>query len=295
MAVVSMTGYARSEVAVGDQRWTWELRSVNGRSLEIRCRLPAGLEGLDPAVRKAVPDFCRRGNVSVSLSSTRNGAAGRLRLNRPLLEELVAAAAELKERYGMKTARLDGLLAVRGVIESGEESTAPLDGAALEPALLRGLGEALEGLRGMRRAEGAQLAAQVDTHLGEVERLRSLAGETAAAQPALLRERLRAQLAELLEAVPMLPEERLAQECAVLVAKGDVREELDRLAAHVEAARALLAEDAAIGRKLDFLCQEFNRETNTLCSKSTDIALTRLGLALKSTVEQLREQVQNIE
>lgn len=292
-----MTGFARSEGRDDSLHWIWELKSVNGRALDLRCRLPAGMDALEPIARAAVAEKLRRGNVTVSLTLMRGARPPKVRINREVLDQLLAVVEELRGRMqGASPPSLDGLLAVRGVvdvIEEEEEDEAIRQ--ARQERIAATLTEALEALREMRAAEGARLAAVVRGHLDEIDRLRQAAAATAAAQPEALRERLRAQLAELLDASLGLTEERLAQEAALIVAKGDVREELDRLAAHVAAARDLLNENGAIGRKFDFLCQEFNREANTLCSKSTDVELTRIGLALKSAIEQLREQVQNIE
>ncbi len=254
------------------------------------------MDGLEPIARAAVAERLRRGNVTVALTLMRGAKPPKVRINREVLAQLVEVVKELESAVEAAPPRLDGLLGVRGVVDVIEEEDE--DEAVRQARLERiaaTLAEALEALRGMRIAEGARLAALVRGHLDEIERLRAAAAGCAAAQPDMLRERLRTQVAALLETVPALPEERLAQEAALLIAKGDVREELDRLAAHVAAARDLIAEPGAVGRKLDFLCQEFNREANTLCSKSTDVELTRIGLALKAAIEQLREQVQNIE
>lgn len=291
-----MTGFARAEGRDDSLHWIWELKSVNGRTLDLRCRLPAGMDGLEPIARASVAEKLRRGNVSVSLTLMRGAKPPKIRINREVLAQLVGVVNELQGQVEAAPPRLDGLLAVRGVvdvIEEEEEDEAVRQ--ARQERIAATLTEALDALRRMRAAEGARLATIVGGHLDEIEKLRAAAAATAAVQPPALRERLRSQVAALLESVPALPEERLAQEAALIIAKGDVREELDRLAAHVAAARDLMAENGAVGRKLDFLCQEFNREANTLCSKSTDVELTRIGLALKAAIEQLREQIQNIE
>ena len=294
-AIASMTGFAHVEERDGDYRDVWEIRSVNGRNLDIRCRLPPGLEALDPVVRAAVPRFCRRGSLSVTLAVDRSAVQQSVRINRPLLDQLLALAAELQGRSAADSPRLDGLLAVRGVIEVAEPEHDPARLEARNQRLAQGLDRALEQLRLMRLAEGARLVALLEDQLAEIEALCRQAAASASTQPAALMARLKKQLSALLDGTAEIAEERLVQEVALLVVKGDIREELDRLAAHVDAARQLIAEGGAVGRKLDFLCQEFNREANTLCSKATDIELTRCGLALKSAVEQLREQVQNIE
>jgi uncharacterized protein (TIGR00255 family) len=296
-----MTGFARAEGAdAGDLHlglhWAWELKSVNGRNLEVRCRLPVGFEALEPAARAALAQRFKRGNVAVNLTLSRGGEPPRVRINRELLEQLMALAAELQAKGTTEPPRLDGLLAVRGVVEVVEEAEPSEEQRAVRLArMTKTLARALDALAAMRHDEGGRLGTLVSQHLDGIEQLRQRAAATAAAQPAALKERLKAQVGVLLEASPALPEERLVHEVALLVTKADVREELDRLAAHVAAARKLLAEGGAIGRKFDFLCQEFNREANTLCSKSADVELTAIGLELKAAIDQLREQVQNIE
>jgi uncharacterized protein (TIGR00255 family) len=293
MSIASMTGFARTEAASGDRQWVWELRSVNGRGLDIRCRLPNGYDALDPIVRAAVAQRCRRGNVSVTLTESRQQRP-RLSVNREALDQVLAIMAELKADAGIAAAppRLDGLLALPGVIERAEEESDPASALDL---LTRQLGEALDGLKAMRLAEGARLVGLALAQIDEIERLTDAARGIAATQPAAIAEHLRQQLEALLGQVPLPSPDRLAQESALLAAKADVREELDRLAAHVSAVRQLIQSGGAIGRKFDFLCQELNREANTLCSKAADVELTRIGLDLKVAIEQLREQVQNIE
>lgn len=290
-----MTGFARRDGADETASWTWEVKSVNGRSLDVRARLPAGYENLDPAVRSAVAAACTRGNLQVNLTIKRGSAPLQLQVNETLLEQVLLLMDKLENRTTAAPPRLDGILALRGILEAvEEEETAERQAARLE-SLQGDLEAVLASLVAMRAAEGARLLELARGHLDRIERLAGAARTCAATQPETLRRRFREQLALLLEENTGVAEERLAQELAILAGKADVREELDRLAAHVEAARELLARGGAIGRKLDFLCQEFNREANTLCSKSADVELTRIGLDLKSTIEQLREQVQNIE
>jgi uncharacterized protein (TIGR00255 family) len=293
MSIASMTGFARAEAAIGDRQWVWELRSVNGRGLDIRCRLPNGYDALDPIVRAAVGERCRRGNVSVNLTESRQQRP-RLAISREALEQVLAMLAELKEdgRLAAEAPRLDGLLALPGVIERVDEEDDP---AAAIDLLTRRLNQALDALKTMRLAEGQRLVALARAHVEEIERLTDAARRIAATQPEAIAERLRQQLEALLGQSPLPGPERLAQEAALLAAKADVREELDRLSAHVAAVRALIQGGGAIGRKFDFLCQEFNREANTLCSKASDIEISRTGLELKTVIDQLREQVANIE
>ncbi len=290
-----MTGFARRDGADEAASWTWEVKSVNGRSLDVRARLPVGYESLDPAVRSAVAGACARGNVQVNLTIKRGSAPLQLQVNEALLEQALQLMDKLENRTTAAPPRLDGILALRGILEAvEEEETAERQAARLE-ALQNDLAAVLAALVAMCAAEGARLLELARGHLDEIERLAGAARACAATQPETLRQRFKEQIALLLEESTGVAEERLAQELAILAGKADVREELDRLAAHVEAARELLARGGAIGRKLDFLCQEFNREANTLCSKSADVELTRIGLDLKSSIEQLREQVQNIE
>ena len=293
--VSSMTGFARSDGEAEGCAFAWELRSVNARGLDIRLRLPAGWEGLEPRLRKDLSGVLSRGSVSATLSVTREGPPARLRVNADALEQIIRLMSELQGRIAAEPPRLDGLLALRGVLEPIEDGEEPQARSAAEGALLSGFKAALDALLEMRRSEGAALGQVILGRLDEIATLTEAAAASAALQPATLRQRLREMVAELLDAAPALPEERLAQEAALLIARGDASEEIDRLRAHAAAARALVAEGGAIGRRLDFLCQELNREANTLCSKSADLELTRIGLALKAAIEQLREQVQNIE
>lgn len=297
MAIASMTGFARSEGETLGCAWTWELRSVNGRGLELRCRLPSGFEGVEVAARQRLATAFKRGNITASLNLAAARGAASVRVNEEVLAALLAVAARLRRKCPDWTPpSVDGLLALRGVIELEEAvPTAGEARAALEAALLAGLDEAIARLRAARAAEGERLAAVLAGQLDQLAALTEEAGRLAAAQPEAILARLQEQVQALLDAVPALPAERLAQEAALLAVKADPREELDRLTAHVAAARALLAGEGAIGRQLDFLCQELNREANTLCAKAANVDLTRLGLALKVTVDQLREQVQNLE
>ncbi|MGH6939982.1 YicC/YloC family endoribonuclease [Hypericibacter sp.] len=295
-AVASMTGFARAEMGEGDRRWSWEIRSVNGRNLDLRLRLPPGCEALEPQLRQAVPERCRRGNISVQLEAARQGQPqSRYRVNRAALDQVIAAVKDVGLQIDAERPRLDGLLALPGVVERIEEEETEDTREARLALLLKGFGEALDGLVRMRAEEGARLARIALDQLREIERLVGRARSLAAAQPEAQKARFRLQIGELLAQIPALSEDRLAQEFALLIAKSDVREELDRLAAHIEASRALVEGGGAIGRKLDFLCQELNREANTICSKSADLELTAVGLDLKAVVEQFREQVQNIE
>ena len=294
-----MTGYARAQGSDERRRWVWEARSVNGRNLEIRCRVPQGFDRLENPARTAIGTRMKRGNVSLTLTVASELQSKPLRINRALLAELAGLVEEVRKGTGASAPTADGLLRVRGVIEEEEgadESEEAL--AKLDRALSGTLDEVLKALAAARAAEGRALAVVIDRHVGEIEDLCKRAADRAAAQIGTVRARFESQLAELLERAPPLSEERFAQEVALLVGKADVREELDRLAAHSAQAKTLLADarpDNPVGRKFDFLCQEFNREANTLCSKSADIELTRIGIDLKGAIERLREQVQNVE
>jgi uncharacterized protein (TIGR00255 family) len=294
--LASMTGFARSQGEIEGISWVWELRSVNGRGLDTKLRLPAGLDALEPALRDAAAKALKRGNVSGTLSVKREAAAGLTADPVALARVKEIAIALADEIPGALPPRAELLLALPGVMRavSAQDDSEELQ-AELLAAVQAGFGEALAGLVAARASEGARLGGIVAALLDEITGLYREASVEASSQPALHKARLMAQLQEILGATPALPEEKIAQEIALLTTKSDVREELDRLSAHIAAARALLAEAVGAGRKLDFLMQEFNREVNTLCSKSASLPLTGIGLKLKAVVEQLREQVQNIE
>lgn len=294
-ALASMTGFARAQGQAEGVTWVWEVKSVNGRGLDVRGRLAAGAEHLDGAVRQACAHHFKRGNLSVQLTLTRTDGQANLRLNRDLLDRLIRLHDEFKGRVDGAPPRLDALLGVRGVIEAGDEIETEEVRAARDAILLKSLETSLDRLESARRDEGARLTPVLVGLIDEIERLVDDAEANAALQPAQIKARFQAQIGELMGQIPLPGEERLMQEVVLLAAKADVREELDRLKAHIGSARQMLAEGGAIGRRLDFLCQELNREANTTCSKAADLALTRTGLALKSAVEQLREQVQNVE
>lgn len=290
-----MTGFARADGADQDYRWTWELKSVNARNLDLRFRLPPGHDHVEAGARSDIASRFTRGSVSAHLSLKRGEGGRPMRVNREALADMLALVEELGAEGAISPSPTAALLSLPGVLEPVEDDDGEDVIAARTGAMIATLATALDGLAGARGAEGARLAAIVADHLAEIETLCASAASLAATQPEALRQRLADRLAELLDGETRVAEDRLAQEVALLAAKADVREELDRLAAHVEAARALLAEGGAVGRRLDFLCQELNRETNTLCSKSSDLELTRVGLGLKAAVERLREQIQNIE
>jgi len=295
MALVSMTGFADAQGAFDTLRWRWEVRSVNGRSLDLRLRNPPGMEGMDAAARVLAGERFRRGNIQATLTMESSDAARGLRIDPTALAEAVRIASEIAAKSGLAPARVDGILALKGVLV--QEETLALDApvrAARDASILESLSLVFDALARARAQEGAKLAEVLTRTVEEIGRLIEDARRIAATQPQTIRDRLRAQLSELLESAQP-GDERVAQEIALLAARADVREELDRLHAHMQEAHALIASNEAVGRKLDFLSQELNREANTLCSKSADIALTRIGLALKAAIDQFREQSQNVE
>jgi uncharacterized protein (TIGR00255 family) len=289
-----MTGFARTEGSAAGLVWAWELRSVNGRGLDLRFRLPPGWDALEPAFREAAGKSLKRGNVTASLTVKRESEA-RLTLDSAALEQALALVMDLHRRMpGSPPPRAESLLSLPGVLRAAAVDPAEERAVAAGP-VQEGFVEALTALVASRQAEGARLAATLNTLLDEIAGLRTRAAAEAADQPAAQRARVMENLTALLHEAPSLPQERIAQEVALLAARSDVREELDRLDSHIAAAHALMAEAVNVGRRLDFLMQEFNREANTLCSKSASAALTATGLKLKAVIEQLREQVQNIE
>lgn len=289
-ALASMTGFARTEGRIGRLTCVWELRSVNGRGLDLRFRLPPGWDGLEARLRDAAAETLKRGTVTANLSVKRESEQ-RLVTDTVALDLVLALAMDLHRRIpGSPVPRPEALLSLPGVLRPAQaDEIVDVEG------VIGLFAQALRALTLARQAEGARLSGVLAALLAEIVMLEQQARAQAVEQPAALQARVMANLGVLLREAPSLPEERIAQEVALLAARADVREELDRLVSHIEAARALLREAVNIGRRLDFLVQELNRETNTLCSKSTTIALTATGLQLKAKIEQLREQVQNIE
>ncbi len=298
-SLASMTGFAREGGTLPDgASFVWELRSVNGRGLDLRLRVPNGLDSLEPALREAAAKKLKRGNVSATLTVKREERAPRLTPDPAALEQAIALATSVAQRLGAPPPRAEAILSLPGVLraEVAEPDEAAED--ARRAALLASFEAALGGLVASRAREGAQLAAILGALLDEIAALREAAATEAATQPEAQRQRLMENLARILgegDVRARIPEERLAQEVAMLAQRSDVREELDRLSAHVAEARRLLSSGEAIGRKLEFLTQEFVREANTLCSKSASVGLTRLGLELKAAIERLREQSANVE
>ena len=296
-ALVSMTGFAARRGQGAGYAWTWEIRSVNGKGLDLRLRMPDWIEGLEPAVRAAVAKVAARGNVTLSLKLQREEGVEALRVNPAGLEAALSALLLVKAQAHAQGVTVSDpgmadILALRGVTDQGGERE---DSGPLLNVLLADLEPLLEDFAGMRAAEGSALASVI---AGQIDRVAALNDEARAAADARrpeLETNLRANMERILSGAAEVDPQRIAQELALLVVKADVSEELDRLAAHVGAARALLGEKGAVGRKFDFLMQEFMREANTLCSKSGNAALTRIGLDLKTVIDQMREQVQNVE
>ncbi len=311
MTLQSMTGFARHaaryEAAgktqagatdIGEARITWEVRSVNGKGLDMRLRLPQGFEAVEHPVRSVLARHFARGNFQASLTVERAGGEANFTVNHAVLAEVLRLSAELQDRHGLAPASVDGLLSLRGVVDQTQADESEEARAALEAAVVSAFEGALEAVAEARRQEGAALFAILSTHIDTIERLT----ESARADPSrgleAIRARLGAQVALLLDSAGgtrELDEGRRYQEAAFLATKADIQEELDRLSTHVASARRLLAAGGPVGRKLDFLSQEFNREANTLCSKSNAASVTAIGLELKVAVDQFREQIQNLE
>ena len=295
MPISSMTGFARASGEHQGLFWQWEIKSVNGKALDVRLRMPQGFEALEAPVRAALATAFKRGNLQVSLSLSGEIARETVRLNQDILDRLVAAGEALRERIGGEALRADVLLSIKGVVEV---ASVPEDEAQVEhrhAAMLTSFAEALAALAVARREEGQRLHAVLTQQVARIAELGEAARANPSRTPEAIRARLQEQVSRILETGAALDPDRLHQEAVLAATRADIQEELDRLQSHVEAATALLASSDAIGRKFDFLAQEFNREANTLCSKSSDRTLTAIGLDLKTVIDQMREQVQNIE
>lgn len=296
MKLQSMTGFARVAAEHDGAAFAWEVKSVNGKSVEARLRLPQGYERLEPTVRQSVQKRFARGSFQATLTVSRTGGAQvQPVVNEAFLRDVAELANRLVEQHGAAPATADGLLALRGVFDMPETVESEEERTALDAAILACFEAALAGLEQARCAEGEALRALLSDHVSAIETLTLRAEADPSREPAAIRARLAEQVRLLLEASPALDEARLNMEAAFLATKADIREEIDRLKTHVASACSLLAGGGAIGRKLDFLAQEFNRESNTLCSKSNAAAVTAIGLELKAVVDQFREQVQNLE
>lgn len=292
--LASMTGFARVAGSHGPWRFGWEVRAVNGKGLDLRLRLPPGFEALEVDVRTRTGQVLSRGSVSANLTVGREGDTGTVRVNRTALEALYVAVSDSARRLGAPAPTLDALLAVKGMVEVAEAEETEEERRALMSAVLAGFDEALTELGAMRAREGKVLNTILNARLDSIAILVSRAERLPERSVEAVKARIAEQVRVLTEAASLDPD-RLHQEAILAVTKADVREELDRLGAHIAAARELLAAGGPAGRRLDFLAQEFNRETNTLCSKSNSVALTQIGLDLKLLVDQFREQIQNLE
>ena len=296
-ALRSMTGFAAATGTMDPFRWTWDLRSVNGKGLDVRLRVPDWIEGLEAALRPLLQARAKRGNITLSLRLTREDAAAAVTLNTAQMKATVQMLLEIEaeamdQGLSLGPARATDIAVMRGVMEQGVTQDDP---APLRAALVAELPELIDAFDNMRLSEGAALHAVLIDQLDQVEALTAEAADLAEARKSEVAETLKRNLARVLDNTDGADPDRVAQELALLAVKADVTEEIDRLHTHVGAARDLLNEAAAVGRKLDFLMQEFNREANTLCSKAQNTELTRVGLALKALIDQMREQVQNVE
>jgi uncharacterized protein (TIGR00255 family) len=295
MALSSMTGFARSHGTSGPYAFEWELKSVNAKGFDLRMRLPPGWDEIEAPARKRAAEVLSRGTVYANLNVKRAGALSTVRVNEEVLASIVTIAGQLAGRIDAVAPSIDGLLAIKGVIEVVEpESDEEADKAA-RLAVAMAFDEALTALIEMRKREGVTLGQILSQRMNEIENLAKQAEAAPGRRPEAIKARLAEQIAALLESSDRFDSDRLNQEALLIAAKADIREELDRIASHISQAREMIGTGGAIGRRLDFLAQEFNREVNTCCSKSNDIELTNTGLAMKNVVEQFREQVQNLE
>ena len=294
MSVSSMTGFARASGHGADVSWVWEAKSVNSKTFDVRLRLPTGLEHLDAPVRQFLAKAFKRGSLQVNLSLQGAAEKEQISINQEVLGQYVAMAKGLQDELGAAPFQIEGLLALRGVVEAKATPRSEDQQVTLDTALLASFEAAVTGLNDARKAEGKSLGVVLTKQLEQIERLHAAAVANPSRQPEAIRARLKAQVAQLID-IAKLDETRLAQEAALLMTRADIQEELDRLAVHIAAARSLLNAPEPVGRKFDFLAQEFNREANTLCSKANDSSLTSIGLDLKTVIDQMREQVQNIE
>jgi uncharacterized protein (TIGR00255 family) len=295
MALSSMTGFARGHGVAGAYAWNWEIKSVNAKGFDLRFRLPPGWDGVEMGARTRAAARLSRGTVYANLTVDRQGVAPTVKINDAVLNAVVAAINQLTGKIDAAAPTLDGILSLKGVIEVTEEDEQPDDHHAAELAIIASFEEALTSLVQMRNEEGAALGRLLANRLDEIAALTARAEAAPGRKPEAIKARLAEQVATLMSANERFDSDRLYQEAIMLATKADIREELDRLVSHVAQAQKLLAEGGAVGRKLDFLAQELNRESNTLTAKANDVELTNIGLQLKSVVEQFREQVQNLE
>lgn len=295
MALSSMTGFARGHGVSGSYAWTWELKSVNAKGFDLRFRVPQGWDAVEAPARAKAAEVLARGTVYANLSIARQDVAPTVRINESVLQAIITTLKGLDGKIDAAAPRLDGILAMKGVMEVVDPVEDEAERRTAEAAAVASFTDVLRGLAEMRHHEGEALGRILSGRLDEISALSKRADASAARRPDAVKARLAEQVAVLLATSDRFDPDRLHQEAVLIAAKADVREELDRLGAHVTQARHLLSQGTAVGRKLDFLSQELNREANTLCAKSNDVELTNLGLELKGVVEQFREQVQNLE
>jgi len=295
MSLASMTGFARAQGTAGGYGWAWEIKSVNSKGLDLRLRLPPGWDAVETTARASAAKQLARGNVTATLEVSREGAAPTVRVNEEVLAAVLSAIQSIGKRLDASPPSPDGILGLKGVIDVVDAEENPDERQKAEVAIAAGFERALTDLVIARRQEGDALLQILTGRLDEIARLVAAAEASPARKPEAIRAKLAEQIAQLLETGTKFDPDRLHQEALLLAAKVDVREEIDRLTTHIAAARELLKKGGPAGRRLDFLAQEFNRESNTLCAKSNDASLTAIGLELKATVDQFREQVQNLE
>jgi uncharacterized protein (TIGR00255 family) len=295
MALSSMTGFARAHGVSGAYAWAWELKSVNAKGLDVRLRLPAGWDAVEVPSRTRAAEVLSRGTVYGTLAVGRQGVAPVVRVNEPVLNAVLATIKSLSGRVDAERPRLDGILTLKGVIEVLDEDEREEDKRAAEAAVIAGFNATVTELAAMRLREGEALRQVLSQRVHEIAAMAARAEAVPGRKPEAIKARIADQVATLLDASNRFDADRLHQEAILIASKADIREELDRLASHVAQVERLLGEGGPVGRRLDFLAQEFNREANTVCSKSNDVELTNIGLELKTVVEQFREQVQNLE
>jgi uncharacterized protein (TIGR00255 family) len=295
MALSSMTGFARGHGTSGPYAFEWELKSVNAKGFDLRVRLPPGWDELESLARKRATELLSRGTVYANLTVKRANAISTVRINEDVLASVVKIATDLAGRIDAVAPSIDGLLAIKGIIEVVEPESSEAEDKAARAAAFATFEQALSSLLEMRKREGVTLGQILSQRMDEIEVLMRKAEAAPGRKPEAIRARLAEQIAALLDSSDRFDPDRLSQEAVMIAAKADIREELDRIASHIAQAREMIGKGGAVGRRLDFLAQEFNREVNTCCSKSNDLELTNTGLEMKNVVEQFREQVQNLE
>jgi uncharacterized protein (TIGR00255 family) len=295
MALSSMTGFARSHGTSGPYSFEWELKSVNAKGFDLRMRMPPGFDEVEAVARKRATEVLSRGTVYANLTVRRSNAASSVRINEEVLNSVLRIAAELASKIDAVAPSVDGLMNIKGVIEVVEPEADEAEDKVAKAAVAAAFEEALTALVAMRKREGTTLGDILSQRLDEIETLSKKAEAAPGRKPEAIRARLAEQIATLLETSDRFDSDRLSQEALMMATKADIREELDRIASHISQSREMIKKGGPVGRRLDFLSQEFNREVNTCCSKSNDLELTSTGLEMKNVVEQFREQVQNLE